>query len=935
MSKLYTLLLIIFSGFLFSCVVVSQKPQELLPLDPAVKQGILPDGMRYYLRQNSKPLKRAAMYLAVRTGSLHETEAQSGLAHFVEHMAFNGSKRFPGNALVQYLQSLGIRFGPEVNAHTGFTETVYTIEVPTDKPEFLVQGLTILDDWAHGLTLDPQAIENERGIILEEWRRGQGAEEIKREAFLALLFEGSPYAQRRPIGKPEVFMKAPPEELIKFYRDHYRPENMAIIVVGDFDSSLVEELIQKHISLQVATAAPPKAVQTPAMPAPLSGRKAIQVLENKELSGTSMDVVFRLGYGMVPGTSKHYERSIMINLFNRILGRRMAEHGVKTDSPHARIQAYLSMVDTNYEVLFFNARAREGQQEQSMRDLLLQIETLRRYGMETAELADSKKALRNELETLLAEKDDQESASLAEELGDHFLEGYGAPGIAWEAQEIDRLLPTITTARLTAFLDTAFTTNDMSVLVAGAAFPNAPLPDEAQIAAMIAEAGEQSIVRQSTVAIAVELLPAKPAAGAIVSELVDAGLGLVTWKLSNGITVNFKKTSNKKGMVAFYAASLNGSSSLPDSDFLSADHADTMAAFSGLGPFDFNGLKQFLADKSIALDFSVGTHSAIFEGEAAIGDFETLMTILHVWFTRPAITEDGYKRFLETTRQSLIERDKKPEARYAALIRDTMYQAHLRYRSLQLADMSIFNRQTAQEFLERLLEPSGFTFSFAGDIDPAILKQQVELWLGSLPSKQTPLPFMPATLPLITGKDVRLALGSAPKATVFLLWHNDFPWNYEQSVKMRLLGEIVEIRLQKEIREKRGSSYDIGASVSPGLFPQKTSDVFVQFGCDPKAVDELSQAVKTIMLEFVQQEVSSEELETAKNILVKAREKDLQDDATLAAFLTSLAVLQKEPFSRLKAFESIVRAVSAKDIQAMAGQLFAKAVSRVYLVPAL
>jgi zinc protease len=526
-----------------------------MPVDPAITMGRLPNAMRYYVRANPRPEKRAELRLVVRAGSILEDDDQQGLAHFVEHMAFNGTKQFPKQDIIAFIESLGMRFGADLNAYTSFDETVYMLQVPTDKPGTLDRAMSILEDWARNITFDPVEVEKERGVVMEEWRLRRGAGARMTDKLFPVLLQGSRYADRLPIGKTEVIQNAKTEQLKRFYQDWYRPDLMAVVAVGDFDPASMETLVKNHFGSLPPSAAPrPR----PVYDVPDHASAIYAVVTDKEMTSTSVEID-TLMRSREQGSVEVYRQKTIDRLFSSMLNARLAEVAQRPDAPF--MMAFVgrgSFLARTKDQVSLSAMVKEDGIERGIDALLAEAERVSRFGFTATELDRQKTAVLRSYEQMVAQKTSRESASRAAEYIRNFLMGETLPGADNEYALHQRFLPTVTLDEVNKLAKDWFAETNRRVVVTAPDKPGLVIPDQTRLATVIASASKKEVTPYvDTVATAV-LLDRVPSPGAVVKTSTNDAMNITEWELANGARVVLKPTPFKEEEILFRAWSPGG-----------------------------------------------------------------------------------------------------------------------------------------------------------------------------------------------------------------------------------------------------------------------------------------------------------------------------------------------------------------------------------------
>jgi len=552
-----------------------------LPIDSDVLKGQLDNGLTYLIRANQKPENRAELWLVVNAGSIQEDDDQQGLAHFVEHMAFNGTRNFEKQELVDYLEHIGMTFGPDINAFTSFDETVYNLTIPTDDDETVATAFQILEDWAHGLAFDDEEIDKERGVVIEEWRLGRGAQARVRDKQFPVLFKGSRYAERLPIGKKEILESAPHDVLRRFYRDWYRPDLMAVIAVGDFEPEVMEKLIRKHFAdLQM----PDEPRQRETYPVPDQDEDLFAITTDPEVTMTSVGVYYKLPK-RPQGTAGDYRRQVVEQLYHAMINSRLGELTQKADPPFLYAVSASAGIVRSRDFFLQVAGVREGQVIRGLEALLTEAERADRFGFTETELNRQKADLLRAYQQAYVERDKRESVSLASEYMRHFLDDEPIPGIEMELEIVETFLPTITLEELNELADKAITQTNRVVLLSGPEKADQPLPSEKALTAAFGNVADSEIVAYVDRVRDKPLLEHEPTASTVAEERFIEEIDVTEWRLENGIRVVFKPTDFKNDQVLLTGFSPGGHSLVPDAKYSSAVFADTIMSEGGVGEF--------------------------------------------------------------------------------------------------------------------------------------------------------------------------------------------------------------------------------------------------------------------------------------------------------------------------------------------------------------
>ncbi|MCC7010679.1 MAG: insulinase family protein [Acidobacteria bacterium] len=905
---------------------------DTMPVDTRITTGRFPNGLRYYVRANKKPEGRAELRLAVNAGSVLEDDDQRGLAHFVEHMAFNGTTNFPKQDIVNFVQSIGMRFGNDLNASTGFDETVYMLQVPTDRAPVLDRAMLILRDWATNVTFDPAEIDKERGVVLEEWRLGLGAQGRLRDKQFPVLLQGSRYATRLPIGTPETLRTFPHDRLRQFYNDWYRPDLMAVVAVGDFDVAQIQALIKKHFEPIPAAVNPrPRPVYT--LPDHPGTRYAIAT--DPELGGTSVSV-----YHTVPArdqsTIAAYRQQLVVErLFTGMLNARLSELAVKPGAPFlgagADIGAFVRTVSTTT----LAASVRETGVEPGLDALFTEAARVARFGFTPSEFERQKTTMLRNLERAMAEFDNQQSASLAAEYIRNFTTDEPIPGLAYEYELYKRFLPEISLDEMNALARTWAPDNNRIVVVSAPAKAAAALPTEARLAAVMASASKKTLTAYEDTVSAQPLVANAPRPGTIASTTRKPEFGITEWKLSNGATVVLKPTTFRQDEVLMRAFSPGGTSLVPDQDYIPAETAAHVVAAGGVGAFNAVDLRKALTGKAAAAGPSIGEYFEELNGTASPKDLETLFQLVYLRFTQPRADPAMFSVITDQTRVALANQRNSPEFAFNEALTNALWQGHPRSKILSAEDLDRMDLQKSLAFYkERFADAGGFTFVFVGSFDPAAIEPLAERYLASLPSSGRQEQWRDVGLRRATGVIERtVRKGTEPKAQTSIVFTGPFQYDQAHRVTLRAMAMVLEGALRNSLREDLGGTYGVGVSSSAAKVPVPGYTLSISFGSDPARTDALIRTVFDDIDALKTNGPDERDVRNIREILTREYESSSRQNGFLLREITA-RYQNGEDLADLFALPKFYEQINGPEIQEAARRYFnANNVITVKLVP--
>ena len=889
---------------------------QAVPVDPRITTGILPNGLRYYIRANKAPRNRAELRLAVNAGSILEDDDQRGLAHMVEHMAFNGTTHFPGNDIIAFMQAIGMRFGAHVNAHTGFDETVYQLQIPTENPRVIDRAFLALEDWAHNVTFEPDEVDKERGVVLEEWRLGLGADERMRDKQFPVLLKGSRYADRLPIGTPDTLRSFSYDKLRRFYNDWYRPDLMAVIAVGDFDVAAVEAMIKAHFT-DIPRPATPRQRQD--YPVPDHPGTLYTVATDPEATVTTVSVINKMAFRDQTSVGS-YRQSLVERLFASMLSARFEELSHTPDPPFLAAETSRSMFVHTAEVTSLNALAVDGNVEKALTAMFTEMERVTKFGFTATELEREKLNMRLFLQRATVEEATWESEALADEYIRNFLQKEPIPGIQYEYGLHQRFVPEISLREVNALAKDWMPDRSRVVMVGGPQKPGVALPTEAKLAAAIKAGSSAQLSAYVDTVSTLPLLEPVPAPGRVVNTTERAPLGITEWQLSNGARVVLRPTTNKQDEILFRAVSAGGTSMASDQDFVAAETAGAVVERSGLGKLNESTLEKKLAGKTAFVRPEIGDTSEGLRGGSSRGDLETMFQLVYLTFTQPRADQEAFATYVRQLQATLANREAMPDAAFNDAVEAAVTQNHLRSRPLSLDQLPKLDLQKSLQFYkDRFADASDFTFIFVGNIDQNTFKPLVERYLASLPASnrhETARDVGIRTPTTIVERQIKKGLD--PRSQVSVVFTGPFENDQTNRIIMRAMAESLEGSLQRTLREDLGGTY--GVSTRPQFEEQPTGQyrVTISFACDPARLDALVSSMFRVIDQFRELGPSRSQVSDVRSALVRDLETNSRDNSYLLNQLAYKYEYGEDPaeaFNLEKFYDQITPAAIQKAAQ--------------------
>ncbi len=892
-----------------------------IPFDPTTSKGVLKNGLTYYVKANSTPKNRAEMMLVVSAGSVLEDADQRGIAHFCEHMSFNGTKNFPKNELVQYFESIGMEFGPEINAYTSFDETVYMVKVPLDKEEYVQKGLQVLYDWASQVTDSDDEINKERGVIHEEWRGGQGAQQRMMNQWLPVFLKNSKYATRLPIGEMEIIDKCKPEVLKRFRNDWYRPDLQALIVVGDFDQPKMVKMIEEKFS---AIPAKLNARKKNRFPVPGNAETLVKIVTDKEATYSAASLYIKHPMEIDP-TVKGYRTSIVYNLYNQMINLRLAELTQKENPPFVMGQSGYGGLIGPSDVYTSTAIAHPGKISAGLNAVLIENERIRKFGFTQTELDRNKEAMLKSMESAYNERDKRESMSIAEEYSRNFLlRKEPVPGIELEFAYYKAFLPAITLEEVNELARKWITDENRVVVVTAPEVTGVSAPSEAEIKNVLAEVKQGNILAYSDETSNEPLMKTIPVAGKVTSEKKIPEVDSFEWTLSNGSKVVLKLTDFKDDEILFTGFSWGGESLYPQTDNISASVAATIMDMSGIADFKLTTLQKMLAAKEVSVTPTIKMLTQGLDGSSNVSDVETLFQLINLYFTQPRFDETAFSSFITRTRSELDNKDVSPESAFADTFSVVTSNYHPRMKpiSKEMLDEANFAR-IEQIGKERFANPGAFTYFFVGKIDTVTIKPLIEKYLASLPQAKKTEHWVDLGIRKPTGVIEKIVhKGKESKSIQYILFHGKLEYSTKDIIELDALSKILTTRLLESIREDKSSVYYIGAQPGYNKWPVTDYEMTIYYGTSPEKLNELKESVFSAIRDLIEKGPTQDEVDKAREKIKREHETNLRENSYWEGVLKTYYLNKEGDFKTFNEFDVAVEALTTKSLKSAALRTF-------------
>lgn len=930
--RLIKLILIFCFGISLSGIAQEYNLSDQLPIDKNIRVGKLSNGLTYYIRKNVVPKDRVELRLAINAGSILEDDDQRGLAHFSEHMAFNGTKHFNKNELISYLQSVGIKFGKDLNAYTSFNETVYRLLVPTEKEEVVDKALLVLEDWAHNITFDTKEIENERGVIIEEWRIGRGANQRLQDVYFPVVYHQSQYAQRLPIGKKEVIESFKPETIRRFYNDWYRPDLMAVVVVGDIDVDKYEQKIKEHFNrIPTRTSVRPR----PVFDVPDHASTLFSINTDKEATQTQIMIYSKAAH-KDEMTLADYRGFIVEQLYHLIFNERFGELGRTPNPPYISAKSHYMTIARNKDAFNLSVRVSQDGVERGLKVALEELERVKRFGFTQSELERAKKNVSMKYERIYNERDKSESDGYASELIRNFLAKEPIPGVPFEYEFAKVQIPTITLKEVNDFDNAFLSDSNRVIVVTGPEKEGAKMPAEESLRAIANQVSKTELSAIEDKAVAFVWPGSKPVAGTIVKEVTDKQLNLTTLTLSNGAKVLLKPTDFKNNEIYAIAYSKGGHSLCADSDFYSALYASALVNESGIANLSKSDKVKAFVGKEVSVSAFLNSTSEGLSGKTSPNDLETYLQLTNLYFTQAKVDSSAFKTFIDKTKSSLSTLQLNPQKYFEDQVSRTLASNHPRGGGFPTeADLDkVDYKQSLDIFHQRFANAGDFNFIFVGSFEIDKIKPLIETYIASLPATTVREKSKDLGIRSPKGKVEKLVYkGKDQKSTVSLTFTNSLKYTPKEEYLLKSLNEVLTIKFMENIREKKSGVYGVRSSGRLIKYPYENYVQQITFQCSPDNVESLITAALDEIEKVKTNGVDDKDLSKVKLAQKNEIEVNLKSNSYWANELTKNVANGVKTGTSTEEFLQIDQ-LNSKDLQQFAKKIFGKNFTRVVLLPA-
>jgi len=846
MKKLAYLMILVFviTG---SFIKAQETGTKVLPANPDFRTGTLPNGLKYYIRYNKKPENKVELRLAVNAGSVLEDNDQQGLAHFMEHMNFNGLKNFPDNEIIQYLRRIGVAFGNDLNAYTGFDQTVYILPVPSKDQAKLDSAFMILSDWSAGALLTDSQIDNERGVILAESRIGKGADDRMEKIYLPVMLNGSKYANRLPIGNDSIIRSFKYDVLRRFYKDWYRPSLQAVIVVGDMPVDKAEQMIiEKFSNYKDPVPARERPVEFGIKP---YDKNIAMVVSDREASSTDIMINGNPRERKPMKTEADYLARTAESLAMSMLNQRFNELSKQPDPPFIYAYARIGSMARGYENFGLSASSASNGIRKATASVITETVRVRKYGFTEAELERAKANMISAYEKRYNERDKMESSSLIREPLNNFLVGDAMPGIEWEYNFIKNNIAKITLASIEPVIKKMDIDSRYFALITAKDQPG--LPSENLFMSWIDSVFKLPVQPYVEAAIPTSLLEKEPVAGKVIKKEVNEKLGTTTYHLSNNAVVCIKPTDFKNDEILLTAQRFGGYSLYKGEDFLSAQSGSAIMNEMGYGQFSVSDLQKFMAGKNASVSAGFFEATDYVMGRTVNKDLETMFRLMYLKCTSPRLDESAFKSYLKKQTASIEQMKQDPRTLFIDSSYNVLYQGNKRAHTIYpISDYMNIKPENALSFYKsRFSSANGMYYVIVGSFREEEILPLIEKYIGGLSSSEVNTKFENLGItPLKGSNEFTLRKGSEEQGMLMHYFTGTYPYNVDDDFRLTHLNLVMRNLITDEIREKMSAIYGGGVSGSLSKYPREEFVIRSSFPCGPDnmyAIDTAFMAIVT------------------------------------------------------------------------------------------
>jgi zinc protease len=917
-----TLLLAIL--FISLTAIAQQNPPQ--PIDPAVRYGQLENGLTYFIRQNKQPENRADFYIAQKVGSMQEEDPQAGLAHFLEHMAFNGTKHFPNKELLNYLEENGVKFGENVNAYTSFDETVYYLSnVPVIREGILDSALLILHDWSSEIALEGDEIESERGVIREEWRTRGGAQSRLWEKMLPVMFKDSKYANRLPIGSIDVINNFKHDEIRDYYDKWYRPDLQGIIIVGDIDPDKVEEKVKALFS---KIEMPEDAAEREYFPVPDNDETIVSIASDPEATRTNLMIFYK--HEPLPDEVKQSQTGFVINyvlnVASSMISDRFDEITQKPNSPFLGAYAYdddyfVAKTKDAWTVVGVSA---DDKIKDALSAMIRETERMKKFGFTESEYERARENTLKSYENAYNNRDKQQNSVYSQEYVNSFINNEPFPGIEYEYNMIKMIAPNIPVEGINQTIASLIQDNNMVISISGPDKEGLVYPSEQDILDVVKQVKAEDIEAYAEEISDEPLIATPPAAGEIIKTEKNEEFDATVWTLSNGMKVVLKNTDFKDDQILMTASSVGGYSQYAEQDPINSKTMSSIMTLGGVGNFSATNLRKVMAGKTASASPTVSLITQGFSGSSSIKDFETMLQLVYLYFTSPRSDKDAFDSFIERMESQLKNAEAEPMVAFSDSANYALYGDNPIVSRIKLEDLKkIDYTQIMKMYKQIFFNPGSFTFTFVGNIDEEAIKPAVLTYLASLKGEATQGEFLHVPMDVNTGKlkNVFQKEMQNPKASVFNVYTGKTERTLKNTLLMSMFDQILDIVYTEKVREDEGGTYGVSSRGSISRYPEDQTVLQIVYDTDPAKMEHLNSIVHKELHDIAANGPREADFNKVKEFMNKKYTESIKENSYWTGILSTYYFYNEDNHTE---YLDTLNALTANDVKVFASDLLSQ-----------
>ena len=918
MKKLTLTLLAVLA---LSATMFAQQAMPV-PFDQNVRRGKLENGLTYYIRHNEKPAQRANFYIAQKVGSILEEENQRGLAHFLEHMAFNGLEHFPKKTMLDYMERNGVKFGTNVNAWTSFEQTVYMLNnVPTTNPGLVDSCLLVLHDWSNFISLEDDEIESERGVILEEMRQGLDAQSRIYDKILPEIYPNSPYGVPMPIiGTEEVVAHFDHQFLRDYYHKWYRPDLQGIIIIGDIDVNQIENRLKEMFADIPAPVNPAERVYFP-----VADNEEPIVSIATDVEETNYNIMVSYKHDIVPFEERddiqYWLKGYIDELVSTMFNNRMEELTQKANPPFIFGYGYygtffISNTKDAWTTLAY-AKDKDGIDE-ALTALVTESKRMQQYGFTASEFERAKADLMKRIENQYDERDKQETGRYLNPILAHFLTNEPLMGIENEYMLLSQILPSLPVEAINQYVPELIRKDNIVITLTAPEKEGEVLPTKEELLALFNKANEIEVEPYTETVSNEPLIATLPVKGAIASKKHDDTFDATVLTLKNGVKVIYKPTNFKDDEILMSAYSFGGYSVMDQSDPYTLQQLNELAELGGLGNFSAIDLPKVLAGKKVKVSGSVNNFTEGVTGNCSVKDLETMMQLTYLTFGTPRSDEEAYQSYITRTKAMLANIESNPDVAFSDNLIFALFDNHPLRKRMKAEDYDKIDYAKALKlYADRFKDANNFVFTFVGNIDPETFEPMVEQYIGALKTKKNDETWT-ANVPTITDKDVNCHYTKSmenPKVTCYMVYNGDMEFNRKNQLTMQALSDVMDIVYTEKIREDEGGTYGVGVNGNLSNRPKESFMFLIGFNTNKEMYEKLMGIAIAELQNVAIQGPRPEDLKKVKEFLIKKHAEDLENNRY---WMNCIQTLDCDGYNPMQNYNDIINAITSDDIANMA-----------------